>query len=209
MSFSPTWLYIKKHNSTGLLYFGKTTHDPMKYKGSGVYWRNHIREHGNAVTTIWCELFTELEMLVEFAEFFSEVNDIVGSKNIDGKKVWANAVIENGLDGGQNVGMPSPFKGIKTGRPSVWKGKKRPEHSSIMSGRKYSLIHSTNISESLKKYSRTEEHSNNISKAKKGIKLKNPRICNEYECPHCGKIGKGPNMKRYHFNNCKQRKING
>jgi hypothetical protein len=22
-------------------------------------------------------------------------------------------------------------------------------------------------------------------------------------CPHCGKIGKGPNMSRYHFNNCR------
>lgn len=23
-------------------------------------------------------------------------------------------------------------------------------------------------------------------------------------CPICGKEGKGPNMKRYHFNNCKE-----
>lgn len=25
----------------------------------------------------------------------------------------------------------------------------------------------------------------------------------EFTCPHCGKTGKGPNMKRYHFDNCK------
>ena len=25
----------------------------------------------------------------------------------------------------------------------------------------------------------------------------------EYTCPHCAKVGKGPNMKRYHFDNCK------
>lgn len=25
----------------------------------------------------------------------------------------------------------------------------------------------------------------------------------EYTCPHCNKIGKGPGMKRYHFDNCK------
>lgn len=25
----------------------------------------------------------------------------------------------------------------------------------------------------------------------------------QYTCPHCDKIGKGPNMKRYHFDNCK------
>lgn len=26
----------------------------------------------------------------------------------------------------------------------------------------------------------------------------------EYTCPHCSKVGKGPNMKRYHFDKCKQ-----
>jgi len=29
--------------------------------------------------------------------------------------------------------------------------------------------------------------------------LNQPRI----ECPHCGRIGKGSAMVRYHFNNCK------
>jgi hypothetical protein len=24
-------------------------------------------------------------------------------------------------------------------------------------------------------------------------------------CPHCGLVGKGPNMKRYHFDNCKKK----
>lgn len=27
----------------------------------------------------------------------------------------------------------------------------------------------------------------------------------EYECPHCGKVGKGPMMHRWHFDNCKQK----
>jgi len=27
----------------------------------------------------------------------------------------------------------------------------------------------------------------------------------EYVCPHCNKIGKGPGMQRYHFDNCKSR----
>lgn len=29
----------------------------------------------------------------------------------------------------------------------------------------------------------------------------------EMTCPHCNKIGKGPNMKRYHFDNCKLIKL--
>lgn len=29
------------------------------------------------------------------------------------------------------------------------------------------------------------------------------RVSTEYNCPHCGKVGYGGNMKRYHFDNCK------
>ena len=41
------------------------------------------------------------------------------------------------------------------------------------------------------------------------IKLyaKNPKTRTEHTCPHCNKIGKGPNMKRYHFDNCKLNKL--
>ena len=28
-------------------------------------------------------------------------------------------------------------------------------------------------------------------------------LTTQYTCPHCGKDGKGPSMKRYHFDNCK------
>lgn len=31
----------------------------------------------------------------------------------------------------------------------------------------------------------------------------------EKTCPHCNLVGKGPNMARYHFNNCKKRYDNG
>lgn len=50
---------------------------------------------------------------------------------------------------------------------------------------------------------RGKQHSidsrNKTSNSLKG-KKKNQIVV---ECPHCGKIGKGPNMTRYHFNNCK------
>lgn len=201
-----TWLYIKKHNQTGLLYFGKTIRNPLIYKGSGSYWASHRKIHGNDISTIWYENFENENLLIEFAEFFSEFFDIVNS-NKTGKKQWANVVPENGLMGGQNKGLPSKMKGKKLNKPSTLKGKKRPEHSLSMKGRKLSEEHSSNISKSLKNYVRTEEHNKNLSKAKLGKKLSVPRVCNTYECPHCGKIGKGPNMKRYHFNNCKKKGI--
>lgn len=50
-----------------------------------------------------------------------------------------------------------------------------------------------------------EKHNEFIENTKiKLIRAQNaPR--KTYVCPHCGLIGKGPNMKRYHFNNCNKR----
>lgn len=93
MVFKPTYLYIKRHNLTGLLYFGKTINDPLKYPGSGLHWTRHIKKHGKDVSTIWFEQFVSKEDLVEFATFFSDYIDIVDLKS------WANIRIENGLDG--------------------------------------------------------------------------------------------------------------
>jgi hypothetical protein len=50
--FIPTYLYIKTHNITGLKYFGKTTKvNPYAYTGSGEYWLNHLKIHGNNIST--------------------------------------------------------------------------------------------------------------------------------------------------------------
>jgi hypothetical protein len=76
--FKPTYLYIKRHDITGLLYFGKTVRkDPTLYLGSGKYWRAHIRKHGKNISTIWSMLFTDKDLIKEFALFFSEEFDIV------------------------------------------------------------------------------------------------------------------------------------
>lgn len=94
-NFVSTYLYIKHHRVTGLLYFGKTTKkDPIKYLGSGTVWSRHIKKHGkDQVETLWFCLFTEVDELSRFALMFSEQNDIVRSTQ------WANLVPENGLDG--------------------------------------------------------------------------------------------------------------
>ncbi len=39
-------------------------------------------------------------------------------------------------------------------------------------------------------------------KISKGVK-NTVRVLSTFICPHCGKSGKGPNMTRYHFDNCK------
>lgn len=92
--FSPTWLMIKRHTTTGLMYFCKTVKmNPYKYNGSGKRWTNHLQVHGKHVDTIWCEKFNDLESLQEFALFFSEFNNIVVSDE------WANIIPEDGVTG--------------------------------------------------------------------------------------------------------------
>ena len=92
--FPPTYLYIKKHNKTGLLYFGRTTSDdPVSYKGSGNYWRRHLKKHGNDVTTLWYQLYTSKDLIQEEALAFSRSHNIVESKE------WANLMPEDGING--------------------------------------------------------------------------------------------------------------
>lgn len=114
MDIYPTFLYIKKHSVTGLLYFGKTTKDPEKYSGSGKHWLSHIKKHGKEhIITLWYCLFLDKESLTSFAINFSKQNNIVKSN------LWANLTEENGLDGGKrhcpNNGGKRPGSGRKRG----------------------------------------------------------------------------------------------
>jgi hypothetical protein len=93
--FKPTYLYVKTHNITGLKYFGKTScKDPIKYKGSGLYWMRHIKKHGYDVTTVIIGCYHTLEELKKNAVEFSKKHNIVSSKE------WANMRLEDGLIGG-------------------------------------------------------------------------------------------------------------
>jgi len=91
--FKPTFLYIKQHTVTGLLYFGKTTKNPEKYRGSGKYWLRHLKAHGNIVSTVWYCLYLDEETCLNTAILLSEINDIVASD------CWANLIAEDGCCG--------------------------------------------------------------------------------------------------------------
>lgn len=99
-NFKPTWLMIKRHKTTGLLYFCKTTiRDPDTYLGSGEYWKKHIKKHGQGVETLWKCFFENKDDLMDFAIFFSEFFNIVDDRNKFNNKIWANLEIENGING--------------------------------------------------------------------------------------------------------------
>lgn len=122
-NYKPTRLYIKEHTITGKRYFGKTVgNDLDTYLGSGNYWNDHINKHGREfVTNKWIsEPFVDPIELQEFALAFSELNDIVDSRE------WANMCPENGLSGGYYGGWDHitdehRAKGMATKADPEWK----------------------------------------------------------------------------------------
>jgi hypothetical protein len=179
--FIPTWLYIKQHNITGLKYFGKTiSSNPFNYRGSGIYWKNHLKHHGCDVSTIWCELFNDRESLTEFATNFSIKNNIAESTE------WANLKNENGLDG-----SPPGVIFTESHREKLTLANKNPSKENLAK-RSASM-----------KGKNTGPQSIETRAKKSAIKKGKPRPL--ATCPYCLKIGGSPQMKQWHFDKCKFR----
>lgn len=228
--FKPTWLYVKKHNDTGLLYFGRTSSkDPIKYTGSGTWWRRHLKVYGNNVSTLWHQLYTTKEQIQEDAVSFSVSHNIVESPN------WANLMIEDGINGsvkGQKRGPASAERRLKIslakkGKPNGHLGK---THSIETKEKIRSAIidkgpRSTQTREKISKGNTgkivSEETRIKLSKSRQGRKCpksqehrlqisKTMREKPNLTCPWCGLISNSvSNMKGYHFDKCKIRGNNG
>jgi hypothetical protein len=208
--FIPTWLYVKKHNITGLMYMGKTiSDDPIAYKGSGLVWKRHLAKHGNDVSTIWTHRYTNPELLKEEALFFSKVFNIVESPD------WANLKEENGVDGNIPGSILSESHRKKISESMVERFKDnsvRTHISQIMSGRTLTDEWKNKIRESHKGKTRTfsDEWCQNLSKSLKGKKAWNDGLSSPHKtvtCNHCGKTGGNNIMPRYHFDNCKNKGV--
>ena len=219
--FKPTYLYIKQHNITGLKYFGKTTKlDPIEYLGSGQYWLKHLDKHGKDITTIWCQLYENKDELVEFALRFSKEQNIVESRDSNGKKIWANLIDENGLHGfpiGQErtaqhrrnlskaqLGKPknrsTEVKAIAAAKASAkLKGRKKPlGFGKQVSEKQVGLVRSNEAKEKMQK-AWTNERRMAQSDRRRKQNIDSPLVA----CPHCGIQGNNlGNMHRHHFDNC-------
>jgi hypothetical protein len=82
---------IKTHRITGLKYLcvtSKNNHD--LYKGSGIYWKNHIRKYGNNIETDLLLETDDLEELRKKGIEYSAKYDVVESEE------WANLIPETG-----------------------------------------------------------------------------------------------------------------
>jgi hypothetical protein len=218
------YLYLKTHNQTGLKYLGKTVQDPHTYEGSGIHWKQHIKKHGNDVTT---EVLFQTEDKDEFkgvALDYSEKWNIVESKD------FANMIPEEGQGGNTNEGrkfseehkrkMSEAMRGKYEGENHPLYGKTHSEESkkkisdankgekNPMYGKKLSEETKKKLSEAMRGKYEGENHPNYGKKLSEETKRKmsdaqkgkpKPKIT----CPHCGKEGGSSNMKRYHFENCK------
>jgi len=209
--FIPTYLYIKRCTHCGLMYFGKTTeNDPIKYPGSGLHWKRHINKHKPTVETIYCELFDNAELLVEFALFFSEFH------NIEKSEKWVNLKSENGKDGnppGTNfrTGLPSPLKGRESplkgrGTGRVTPGCFKKGHINSEENRLQSSLRNKGNTYGTKNKGRpapnkgmspSEESRKKMSESRTGL------IHEKVTCPHCNKTGGSTGMGRWHFDKCK------
>lgn len=83
------YLYIKKCSHCNLHYFGRTIRNPLKYKGSGSHWKNHIKKYNSIPETIQTFSFDSQEEASNFALKFSFQNNIVKSNE------WANLIKED------------------------------------------------------------------------------------------------------------------
>lgn len=189
------YLYVKQHAITGLKYFGKTTRpDPYKYKGSGVYWKRHINEHGHdhiITTDVWS--FDSLAECQQFALEFSKINNIVDSSD------WANLVAENGIDGY----LPGVPRDAET-RSKISKTQK--ERASSYTDEYRSKLESNFTSPSVRqKLSEAAKNRTQPQAVKDKISdsLKN-RPKPRGVCSVCGTEGSVSNIKRWHNSNCKK-----
>lgn len=119
------YLYIKTHNQTGLKYLGKTQADPYTYKGSGIRWSNHLRTHGNDVTTEVLRECKTNDEIKYWGEYYSKLWNIVEARDENGNKIWANLKPESGDGGSYNHREDTKklLSEIKSGKPAHNKGK--------------------------------------------------------------------------------------
>ena len=210
---------------------GKTiASDPHKYKGSGVFWKNHCSKYGYDYSTEILFESADQNQIAQKGLYYSNLWNVVESTE------WANLKAEEG-DGGYCRNSVTPEANAK--------------RSASLKGRKFTDEHRKKLSEANKgKYWHSEETKKAAAK-KASLKLKGKKKPDGFgekirqanvgktmsdeskikmraawsddrkaaqaertraqnanrpvlTCPHCNKQGTNPgNMNRYHFDNCK------
>jgi hypothetical protein len=91
------YLLVKEHVDTGLKYLCKHVASSFseceKYKGSGTYWKRHLKKNGNNVKTTCLFVTEDKNEFRKISKEYSLKYDVINSKE------WANLCYEEGQGG--------------------------------------------------------------------------------------------------------------
>lgn len=105
----------KTHRVTGRMYICKTEQDPHKYEGSGVEWRQHLREHGKDLDTEILFSSEDQDEVKQFCLDYADTNSEYWKKD-----EYANMIMESGGQGLSGQANPN----YKHGKAVGWKSNK-------------------------------------------------------------------------------------
>ena len=110
ISMTIYYLMIKTHKITGLRYLCQTTKNPYKYKGSGIDWKQHLKNYGSEHNTEILLQTSNWKELSAVGRYYSIYYNVTTSSDDFGNKLWANRIIECGGGGGASHGDKNPMK---------------------------------------------------------------------------------------------------
>jgi hypothetical protein len=221
-------LYVKVHKITGLRYLGQTKRDPIKYKGSGIDWTEHLLTHGEDVDTIILLQTTSATERNRTGRYYSTLWKVTTAMDDYGNKIWANRIPDTGGGGSSGPltdahkknlskaksGVSNPKLGERLqGAGNHMFGKKRPDITGELHPNKNQEIRDKI------RHSHTGKKHSQESKDKRSEKLKgvnNPmhgktgslsprygKTTEKLTCPHCGIVCGKHNYVKYHGGKCK------
>ena len=100
------YIYVKTHRKTGLKYLGQTHKDPQKYRGSGVTWLAHLKEHGTEIETQILFETNDKNERNKIGRYYSDLWNVAESSD------WANRIPETGAGGGAPPGTRNAMYGV-------------------------------------------------------------------------------------------------
>ncbi len=195
----------------GLFYIGKGAgRRAYNMQDRNVYWKNIVAKHGNPNVEILAHWDTDEEALDHEVLLISCFKDMGyklanltdGGEGVSGYKHTEEALQKmRGRTGEKHpmFGKPKSAE-IKLKISQAKVGKKQTEEfkkkiSEKLKGRVFSIDHLSKISKSLKGRQFTQE-------TKDKMRISSQK---QVKCPYCDKIGARIAMKRWHFNNCKNK----
>lgn len=198
MLVTKAFLYITTNLVNGKKYIGQTTSTRPSYLGSGRIIMDAIKKYGR-INFVRENVFEgEWEAVDLLEALYIEKFDAVYSSNYYNLK-------EGGHHGKHNNPETSKLMSEKaTGRKATEQAKKA--RSDRMKGSGNHFFEKKHTTESINKVkaARATQIITAKSNEKRSTTLSG-LIRPTYVCPYCSKVGRGGTMKRYHFENCKEK----